>query len=83
MSNLEEKKDAFEAYQKSNMTDRQLKVCADSVNDMIDTMIALGERGYLLSGYHQLSSSLQHMQYWRRLEAERRPISSLKEPSNG
>lgn len=68
MPTLEEKRDAFEAYQKSNLTDRQLTICCDSIDEMLETMTALGERGYILSGYHQLSSSLRHMQYWRNIE---------------
>lgn len=66
MSNLEQKTLAFEAYQKSNVTDEQIALLRKSVDDLLDTMRALGERGYHMSGYYLLSDSLRHMEEARK-----------------
>lgn len=66
VSNSTDKREAFEAYQKSNITDEQLLLLVKSVSDMLETMEAMGESGYYINGYHMMLSSLMQMQYWRK-----------------
>ena len=68
MATLEEKTIAFECYQKSHLTDQQLSMLRKSVDDLLDTMRAMGESGYHIHGYFLLSDSLRHMENARKMD---------------
>lgn len=58
MFSYEEKKDAFDAYNNSRMTDKQLKICADSMKDLLDTMRAMNLSGPPMVGFYLMQSSI-------------------------
>lgn len=62
MASFEEKKAAFNAYQNSGITDEQLCILRASVDDLVETLRAIGESGYHLHGYFHLADSLRHIQ---------------------
>jgi len=56
----EAKQEAFAAYQsKGGISDQQLALLLASVEDLLDTMFAIGEHGYHMHGYFHLADSLR------------------------
>jgi len=63
----DQKKAAFEAWNKGKCSDEELALCIKSLGDAIETMHALKAGSIIISGMHLLSHSMENAMYSRKL----------------
>jgi hypothetical protein len=67
----EELTEAFDAYNKNMMTDRQVEICHDAILQLNHTLFAMREKGQHLQGYLMTEHSLERIRQLRGLKDSR------------